>query len=48
MYGARPLKRFLQKNVETLAAREILSGEVRSGDVIVIDLQDGKLIAKRR
>ena len=46
MYGARPLKRFLQKNVETLAAREILGGEVRAGDTIVIDLQDGKLVTK--
>ena len=46
MYGARPLKRFLQKNVETLAAREILSGEVRSGDVIVIDAKDGTLITR--
>ena len=46
MYGARPLKRFLQKNVETLAAREILSGEVRGGDTIVIDAQDGQLVTR--
>ena len=46
MYGARPLKRFLQKNVETLAAREILSGEVQGGDTIVIDAQDGKLVTR--
>ena len=46
MYGARPLKRFLQKNVETLAAREILSGEVRGGDTIVIDAQDGALVTR--
>ncbi len=45
MYGARPLKRFLQKNVETLAARVILGGEVRSGDVIVIDEVNGRLVA---
>ncbi|MDO4633716.1 MAG: ATP-dependent chaperone ClpB [Eubacteriales bacterium] len=45
MYGARPLKRFLQKNVETLAAREILSGEVRGGDTIVIDTDGDKLTA---
>ncbi|MDO5541040.1 MAG: ATP-dependent chaperone ClpB [Eubacteriales bacterium] len=43
MYGARPLKRFLQKNVETMAAREILSGEVRGGDTIVIDASNGAL-----
>ena len=46
MYGARPLKRFLQKNVETLAAREILSGEVQGGDTIVIDALDGKLVTR--
>ena len=46
MYGARPLKRFLQKNVETMVAREILSGEVRGGDVILIDAADGQLSVK--
>ena len=46
VYGARPLKRFLQKNVETLAARLILSGSVRAEDTIVIDLKDGKLTAE--
>ena len=46
IYGARPLKRYLQKNVETLAARLILSDGVRAGDCIVIDLQDGKLTAR--
>ena len=44
MYGARPLKRYLQKNVETLAAREILSGEVRAGDTILIDVQADHLV----
>ena len=48
VYGARPLKRFLQKNVETLAARKILQGDVLQGDAIVIDLQDGELTAKVR
>ncbi|MEY8427262.1 ATP-dependent chaperone ClpB [Lachnospiraceae bacterium 46-15] len=47
-YGARPLKRFLQKNVETLAARLILSGEVRADDTIVIDILDGKPAAVRK
>jgi ATP-dependent Clp protease ATP-binding subunit ClpB len=37
VYGARPLRRYLQKNVETMAARLILSGDVRSRDTIVID-----------
>ena len=46
MYGARPLKRYLQKNVETLAAKLILAGDIGSGDVIVIDEEDGKLVAK--
>ena len=45
VYGARPLKRYLQKHVETLAARLILSDGVRAGDVIQIGLQDGKLTA---
>ncbi|MDR1548680.1 MAG: ATP-dependent chaperone ClpB [Hungatella sp.] len=47
VYGARPLKRYLQKHVETLAARIILGDEVRPGNVIVIDVsEDGqKLIA---
>ena len=48
MYGARPLKRFLQKNVETMAAREILSGDVRGGDVITLDVKDGRLTAEVR
>lgn len=43
VYGARPLKRFLQKNVETLAARMILSGEVLDGQTIVIDAKNGEL-----
>ena len=46
MYGARPLKRYLQKHVETLAARLILSGDVGSGDVILIDVENEKLNAK--
>ena len=41
MYGARPLKRYLQKNVETLAARLILEGNVGTGDTIVLDVKDG-------
>ncbi|MDD2960260.1 MAG: ATP-dependent chaperone ClpB [Lachnospiraceae bacterium] len=45
VYGARPLKRFLQKNVETLAARLILSGEAMHGDTIVLDAKDGQMTA---
>lgn len=43
-FGARPLKRYLQKNVETLLARKILGDEVHTGDHIVIDVMDGKLV----
>lgn len=46
MYGARPLKRFLQKNVETLAAKLILSGEIGAEDTILIDVEDGALKAR--
>ncbi|MCI8638095.1 MAG: ATP-dependent chaperone ClpB [Coprococcus sp.] len=46
MYGARPLKRYLQKHVETLAAKMILSGKVGSGDTIRIDVSDGELTAE--
>lgn len=45
VYGARPLKRYLQKNVETLAARLILSDGVHTGDTIRIDVVDGKFNA---
>lgn len=45
VYGARPLKRYLQKNVETLAAKIILQGDVSMGDTIKIDVIDGKLEA---
>ena len=47
-YGARPLKRYLQKNVETLSARMILSDQVHTEDTIVIDVEDGKLTAMVR
>ena len=46
MYGARPFKRYLQKNVETLAAKLILAGNVGRGDRIEIDVVDGTLEAK--
>ena len=44
VYGARPLKRFLQKHVETLAAKIILSGEIASQDNILIDVEDNRLV----
>ena len=46
MYGARPLKRYLQKSVETLAARLILSDGVDAEDTILIDVENDQLIAK--
>ena len=45
VYGARPLKRFLQKHVETLSAKLILEDQVRQGDTILIDVKDGALTA---
>ena len=45
MYGARPLKRYVQKSVETLAAKLILAGNVSTGDNIVIDCVNGELTA---
>ena len=45
MYGARPLKRYLQKHLETLAAKLMLQGNVGAQDMIVIDVVDGKLTA---
>ena len=45
VYGARPLKRYVQKHVETLTAKLILSGEIRANDRIVIDVENGELIA---
>ena len=46
MYGARPLKRYLQKSVETLAARLILSDGVDAEDTILIDVENDQLIAR--
>ncbi len=46
VYGARPLKRYMQKYVETLAAKLILAGDISTGETIVIDVADDKLEAK--
>ena len=46
VYGARPLKRYIQKYVETLTARLILSDSVQSGDTVLVDLEDGALKAR--
>ena len=46
-YGARPLKRYLQKNVETLVAKSILSNELRAGDTITLDYDGNALYIKK-
>ena len=46
IYGARPLKRYLQNYVETLAAKKILSGDVHQGDTLVLDVKDGEFVIK--
>lgn len=46
VYGARPMKRYLQKTVETEAAKLILADRVRAGDAILIDVENGALTAK--
>ena len=43
VYGARPLKRFLQRNVETLLGRTIIAGEIAAGTKLLVDLQYGEL-----
>ena len=43
-FGARPLKRYLQKHVETLLAKQILSDSIHSGDIITMDAEDGNLV----
>jgi ATP-dependent Clp protease ATP-binding subunit ClpB len=43
VYGARPLRRFIQREVETRIGRALLSGEIRDGATIVVDVQDGEL-----
>ena len=45
VYGARPLKRYLQKYVETLSAKLILNDKVHQEDIILIDAKDGNLTA---
>lgn len=47
-YGARPLKRYLQKNVETLVAKSILSNELRAGDDLVLDYDGDKLVVEKK
>ena len=46
LYGARPLRRYLQSSVETLIARTILRGDLSAGSTITVDVQDGELICR--
>ena len=46
LYGARPLRRYLQSSVETLLARTILSGELREGAAITVDAENGELVCR--
>ena len=48
VYGARPLKRYLQSKAETLIARTILQGSVRAGDTLVVDEENGALVCRTR
>ena len=43
IYGARPLKRYIQANVETMIAKEIIAGSHRSGDTLTVDVANGAL-----
>lgn len=47
IYGARPLKRYIQKYVETLSAKLILADQVQMGDTILIAVENGELVAKK-
>ena len=46
LYGARPLKRYLQSSVETLLARAILGGNVKAGDTLTVDVANGELAVR--
>ena len=43
-YGARPLRRYIQRHVETLLSRKIVEGDLEPGTVLTVDVQDGNLI----
>ena len=47
-FGARPLKRFLQKNIETLLAKEILGDKVHTGDVITIGVSGDDFVVSTK
>ena len=47
VYGARPLKRFLQRRAETLVARKIIQGEIEDHDRILIDVENHELVVRK-
>ena len=46
LYGARPLRRYLQSSVETLLVRTILSGDLAEGATITVDAENGELVCR--
>ena len=46
LYGARPLRRYLQSSVETLIARRILSGDLSAGATLTVDVENGELVCR--
>ena len=48
VYGARPLRRYIQREVETRIARALLSGEIHDGAIIHIDAEDDELVVRWR
>jgi len=48
VYGARPLKRYLQSGAETLIAKEILRGGLPAGSTLVLDTENGQLVCRKR
>ena len=48
VYGARPLKRYLQSSAETLIAKAILRGDLSAGSTLVLDVENGELVCKKK
>jgi ATP-dependent Clp protease ATP-binding subunit ClpC len=48
VYGARPLRRVIQKTLEDRLSEEILAGRVKMGDKVLLDVEDGKLVFKKQ
>ena len=47
-FGARPLRRFLQKTIETLLAKDIIGGKIKENDHVQIDEEDEQIVLKRK